>query len=108
MGWNSGTSNDWATRNNLPRFAAGGQHEGGWRMVGENGPELENTGPSRIFSNSQSKSMLNNDDLIAEIKALREEVRAGQAAIASNTRQTTKILRDVTQDGSSITTSVAA
>ena len=107
MGWTAGTSNAWATKNGLPKFAGGGLHDGGWRMVGENGPELENTGPSRIFSHSQSKSMLNNDDLIAEIKALREEVRAGQAAIANNTRQTTKILRDVTQDGTSITTSVA-
>ena len=108
MGWTAGTSNAWATKNNLPKFAAGGLHEGGWRIVGENGPELENTGPSRIFSNSQSKSMLNNDELIAEMKALREEVRAGQAAIAANTRQITKILRDVTQDGTSITTTAAA
>ena len=107
MGWNSGTSNAWATKNGLPKFAGGGLHDGGWRMVGENGPELENTGPSRIFSHSQSKSMLNNDDLIAEIQALREEIRAGQAQIASNTKQTSKILRDVTQNGTALSTVAA-
>jgi hypothetical protein len=92
----------------VPGYASGGDHSGGWRIVGENGPELENTGPSRIHSNAQSKALIDNTELIAEIKALREEVKAGQSAIAANTRQTTKILRDVTQDGTSITTSAAA
>ena len=77
-------------------------------MVGENGPELENTGPSRIHSNSQSKALIDNTELIAEIKALREEVKAGQSAIAANTRKSAKILHDVTQNGTSISTSVAA
>ena len=108
MGWASGTSNAWALSKNLPKFAAGGDHAGGWRMVGENGPELENTGPSRIHSNSQSKALIDNTELIAEIKALREEVKAGQSAIAANTRKSAKILHDVTQNGTSISTSVAA
>lgn len=96
----------------LPQFASGGYHSSGWRVVGENGPELEHTGASRIFSNPQSKSLLSMDELVAELQALRAEmragraeVRAGQEAIANNTRQTAKILRDVTQDGQSITTS---
>jgi hypothetical protein len=104
-----------ATAAALPAFAAGGQHEGGWRIVGENGPELEKTGASRIFSNPQSKSLLNMDELLAEIRQLRSDVRAGQAdvragqeAIANNTLRTAKILRDVTQDGTAITTVVAA
>lgn len=42
----------------IPGFATGGLHEGGWRMVGEGGPELEYTPPSRIFSNSQSNALL--------------------------------------------------
>lgn len=92
----------------VPAFASGGQHEGGWRIVGENGPELEKTGASRIFSNPQSKSLLSMDELIAEIQALRSDVRAGQQAIANNTLRTAKILRDVTQDGTAITTVVAA
>ena len=92
----------------VPTFATGGQHSGGWRIVGENGPELEKTGASRIFSNPQSKSLLSMDELIAEIQALRSDVRAGQQAIANNTLRTAKILRDVTQDGTAITTVVAA
>ena len=101
-------SDEYAKIKAVRGYAAGGVHAGGWRMVGENGPELENTGASRIFSNPQSKSLLSMDELIAEMKALRAEMRAGQEAIANNTRQTTKILRDVTQDGQSITTTVAA
>jgi hypothetical protein len=88
-------------------YASGGYHEGGWRMVGENGPELEKTGASKIFSNQQSKSLVDNSELVAEVKALREEIRAGQAVIANNTKATTKILRDVTQNGTSISTVAA-
>jgi hypothetical protein len=97
-----------ATAAALPAFASGGQHEGGWRIVGENGPEIENTGASRIYSNGQSKSLLNMDELLVEIRQLRSDVRAGQQAIAHNTLRTAKILRDVTQDGTAITTVVAA
>lgn len=41
----------------IPGFATGGDHPGGWRIVGENGPELEATGASRIFNASQTRSM---------------------------------------------------
>ncbi len=88
-------------------YASGGVHYGGWRMVGERGAELENTGASRIYSHGQSKSLLDTSELVAEVKALREEIRAGQAVIANNTKATTKILRDVTQNGTSISTVAA-
>lgn len=39
-------------------YADGGIHRGGWRVVGERGPELEFTPPSQIFSNSDSKKIL--------------------------------------------------
>lgn len=39
-------------------FAAGGYHSGGLRVVGERGPELEATGPSRIFNNNDLTSAL--------------------------------------------------
>ena len=42
----------------FPQFAAGGAHRGGWRMVGERGPELEFTGPSRVSSNGDSARMI--------------------------------------------------
>lgn len=37
----------------VPAFASGGVHLGGLRIVGENGPELEATGPSRIWNQRQ-------------------------------------------------------
>jgi TP901 family phage tail tape measure protein len=64
-----------------PKFAKGGYHSGGLRLVGENGPELESTGPSRIYTAEQTRIMLgnnndsNNAEILAELKALREEVR---------------------------------
>lgn len=39
-------------------FASGGDHPGGLRIVGENGPELEATGPSRIFNANQTRQIL--------------------------------------------------
>jgi hypothetical protein len=39
-------------------FASGGDHQGGLRIVGENGPELEATGPSRIFNVDQTRRIL--------------------------------------------------
>lgn len=42
----------------VPGFAVGGDHAGGIRLVGERGPELELTGPSRIFSADQTAAIL--------------------------------------------------
>ena len=39
-------------------FAHGGFHQGGLRLVGEERPELEATGPSRIFSVNQTRDIL--------------------------------------------------
>lgn len=58
----------------FPAFATGGLHKGGLRIVGENGPELEATGPSRIISNSQTRDLLGNREMLAELKALRAEL----------------------------------
>jgi len=46
----------------LPGFADGGVHKGGLRLVGERGPEIEYTGPSRIFNATQTKNMLAGSD----------------------------------------------
>ena len=59
-----------------PSFASGGFHMGGARIVGERGPELEITGPSRIHSNSETKSMLDNRAVVEELKSLRQELSA--------------------------------
>ena len=71
-----------------PKFAAGGAHTGGWRIVGENGSELEHTGSSQIFSNSQSKAMLgggNSQEIILELRALRAEVTKLRSEQRDNT-----------------------
>ncbi|MDP1599023.1 phage tail length tape measure family protein [Phenylobacterium sp.] len=72
-------------------FARGGDHTGGLRLVGEEGPELEATGPSRIFSARQTAQMLggDNSEVVAELRSLREEVaalRKEAAKTAGNTK----------------------
>lgn len=69
----------------VPGFANGGNHAGGWRIVGERGPELEYTGPSRIMTNSQSRDMLDNSALLAEVRQLRGEMKAILTSVARNT-----------------------
>jgi len=94
----------------VPGYATGGDHAGGWRIVGEDGPELEATGPSRIFNANQTKDMfsrlgnpVDNSAMLAravsslnsevaqlrvENATLREEINAGLGAIALNTLNT--------------------
>ncbi|MFZ6801925.1 phage tail length tape measure family protein [Undibacterium sp. Di24W] len=100
----------------IPAFAGGGTFGGGLRLVGENGPELEVTGPSRIFNASQTASMLrsggaSDQDLIAEIKLLREEVqglRAEAQATAGHTSKTARLLDRAMPDGDAWQTRVVA
>lgn len=42
----------------IPGFASGGDFAGGLRIVGENGPELEATGPARIYNANQTQQIL--------------------------------------------------
>lgn len=57
-----------------PKLASGGLASG-MALVGEQGPELADfSTPARVYSNADSKNLVNNDALIAEIKALRQEV----------------------------------
>lgn len=76
----------------IPGFASGGEHLGGWRMVGENGPELEYTPPSRIYSNGDSKRMLDTGRVEAAVHRLEETVKAGDIAIAAATTKMAKIM----------------
>lgn len=68
---------DYATRAEYLRavrgFADGGYHAGGYRFVGEKGIELEYTGPSRINSTTDTRKSLGTDELIAEVRKLREK-----------------------------------
>ena len=91
----------------IPGYAAGGDHTGGWRIVGENGPELEATGPARIFNAGQTRDLMarlgspadNSAALTAEVRALRQEVAAlresnsrENLAIAKQARNGTDLL----------------
>ena len=74
-------------------FADGGDHPGGWRLVGENGPELEATGPSRIFDAQTTASMLRSGgsggaELAQEMRMLREEVRGLRASVERGNENT--------------------
>lgn len=94
---------DWlnvATANDIPRFATGGNHAGGLRIVGDGGgPELEATGPSRIFSAGQTKAMLNNDSLADEVRQLRAELRAIALDQATKANEQLKIQKRWDSDG---------
>ena len=95
-------------------FASGGLHTGGLRLVGEEGPELEVTGPSRIYNAAQTRDLLNggsNEALLAEIRALRAEVaqmRAASEATARNTSRLDRNIDRVTEGGRAMQTEAYA
>lgn len=49
---------DYLNKMGIPGFASGGNFAGGIRLVGERGPEIELTGPSRIISNRDAAQAL--------------------------------------------------
>lgn len=64
---------------NVKRFAAGGDHYGGYRIVGEHGPELEATGPARIYNAADTRRMLfggSDEETKALLKQILAELRA--------------------------------
>lgn len=77
----------------LPAFASGGMHSGGLRIVGENGPELEATGPARIWNAGQTATMLNSgSDSAEDIQALRAEVRAVVTHVSKLSRNIERLI----------------
>ena len=91
-------------------FASGGDFSGGMRLVGEQGPELEVTGPARIFDARTTQQILNgaggNTELLAEMRALRaslDQLRSdqvvGDVTLARNTGQLVTLLNRVIKDG---------
>lgn len=86
----------------IPGFAAGGFHSGGLRLVGENGPELEVTGPSRIYSASQTAAMLGgggDSGSVAELRQLRAEIHNDLRQMAKFMEQTATSTRQMNQSG---------
>jgi len=87
----------------VPGFADGGMHRGGWRMVGERGPELEYTPPSRIFSSAQSSNIIDITPLLDEMKMMRADLNVMRV----DTRKTADTLIRVTRDGANMVTVAA-
>ncbi|NYT81451.1 tape measure protein [Alcaligenaceae bacterium] len=83
----------------IPGFADGGFHAGGLRFVGERGLELEATGPSRVYSNSQTTDILRNamsggqsqSALVAENRALQAKVERLEAQLVRVAAATEKL-----------------
>lgn len=82
----------------VQQFAMGGYHNGGMRLVGERGPELEATGPSRIFSHTQTGNMFRDPDLKDAVRSLKDEVsglRSEQRQIQMDISKYTKRSYDI-------------
>lgn len=73
-------------------FARGGDFEGGYRVVGEEGPELEFTGPSHILSHEKSKSLFDVSRIVEELKQLRTEIKNRDEEKLKYTSRMSKII----------------
>lgn len=73
--------------NRIKGYANGGNHFGGLRIVGERGPELEATGPSRIWTAHQTQAFMrggnDNSAVVAELRSVKAEVVAVKAELAA-------------------------
>ena len=80
----------------IPAFATGGG-------VGEAGPQLNVTGPSRIFNANQTASMLrgggDNAALLSELKQMREENKSQRFQIAKTNQQVASLLQKWDAEG---------
>lgn len=110
-------NSDALRRLGVPGYASGGYHAGGLRLVGENGPELEVTGPSNIISNPMTQSLLSRgsdrpnarlESLVAELLRDNAQLRAEVRAVVTHTAITARTLKRITPDGDAIQTRKAA
>jgi phage-related minor tail protein len=88
---------------NVPGFAAGGDHAGGLRIVGENGPELEMTGASRIFNAAQTKQLLSGGDSKETMAELKEQTRQLRALVTLQSAANQALLDKLSQSNVALT-----
>ena len=79
----------------IPGFASGGTHAGGLRIVGENGPELEMTGPSRILSNDHLGDLFASRESSDEGQGLSRAVSRMHVDMLASQRSTNKLLLEM-------------
>lgn len=94
----------------VPQFADGGSYAGGLALVGEQGPELINfSSPGQVSNASSTARMMDNTDLVNEIRALKTELtmlRAEVRADVSHNAKTAKLLDRAMRDGESFQVTV--
>lgn len=76
-------------------YAKGGYYPGGMALVGEDGPEIINfRQPGQVYTAGQTQELLGrgNDQMLAEIRGLREDNRAQSRAIAQLQARQAKLL----------------
>lgn len=96
----------------IPAFASGGTHQGGVRLVGENGPELEITGPSRIYNAGQTQGMFGPREsgtasLLQAVLQSNANMSAELRAIATATVKTARLIDRAMPEGDAISTRAA-
>lgn len=87
-------------RHGIPSFATGGDHEGGWRLVGERGPELEYTGPSHIYNASDTERMMqgggaNDKAILDQLTRIAQILEGGNRISIADAEQSGSLLRRV-------------
>ena len=83
-----------AVTGNIPGFASGGYHSGGLRLVGERGPEIEFTGPSRIAGMQEMAKTIAE----AVTKAVNGSNRGGESVVNVTVKLDGKDLKNATVD----------
>lgn len=109
MGWGYQDLIDAGNRLDIPKFEDGGSYMGGLAMVGEKGPELINfSRGGTVYNNGDTTSMIASSAQRVEILETAVAVMANKLdSIVSNTKRTADILRNVTPNGDSLSTSAA-
>ena len=70
------------TGRKIAGFAGGGMFGGGLRIVGERGPELEATGPARIWNAQQTQAMLGGGaEVVRELQAVVRVLSTGLSSM---------------------------